>query len=129
MINCVLKHENKILVVKRSKENNIYPGLWNGVSGFLDDRKSLEEKVYEEIWEEAGIKKKNIISIKLGKIFDQEDKKFKKTWVVHPISIRVKTNEIKLDWEAQEYKWLDQKEIGKLKLMPGFRQVLENLPK
>lgn len=55
VINCVVKHQDKILLVKRSKELNLYPGYWNGISGFLDDQRSLTEKVEEEIKEELGI--------------------------------------------------------------------------
>ena len=101
VMNCVLKHKNKILVVQRSTKINFYPGYWNGVSGFLDDHKSLNEKVIDEIKEELGLPKSNIKRIRLGAIFDQEDSKHKKTWIVHPILVEVTTNRVKLDWEAQ----------------------------
>src|SRR3989344_4520417 len=57
VINCVLKHNNKFLVVERNKELNFYPGYWNGISGFLDDQRTLAEKVEGEIREELGIPK------------------------------------------------------------------------
>ena len=41
-INCVVKHADKILIVKRSLDMKFYPGWWNGLGGFLDDDKSLE---------------------------------------------------------------------------------------
>ena len=44
VINCVLKYKNKILLVQRSKELRLYPDYWNGISGFLDDDKSLNDK-------------------------------------------------------------------------------------
>jgi 8-oxo-dGTP pyrophosphatase MutT (NUDIX family) len=58
VINCVLRYKGKILVVQRSESLNFYPGYWNGISGFLDDQKSLKEKVLEELREELGISKK-----------------------------------------------------------------------
>lgn len=125
VINCVLEYNKKILLVKRNKSLNFYPNYWNGISGFLDDQKSLREKIISEIKEETGISKKNIKSIKLGKIFLQEEKKYKKTWIVHPVLVKVKTDKVKLDWEAQEYKWVKLKEAKKLKLMPGFLKVLD----
>ncbi|HTX86457.1 MAG TPA: NUDIX domain-containing protein, partial [Candidatus Nanoarchaeia archaeon] len=116
-----------ILVVQRSKELNFYPGYWNGISGFLDDQKSLEEKVTEELREELGLSETKIKKIKLGEIFDQEEPKYKKIWIVHPVLVEVKTDEIKLDWEAKDYKWFSIKEVKKLKLLPGFDRVLKNL--
>lgn len=125
VINCVLKYKGRILVVQRSEEIDFYPGYWNGVSGFLDDQRNLEQKVEDELREELGIKNKNIISIKLGKIFDQEEPKYKKTWIVHPVLVEVSTDNISLDWEAQNYRWLRMNEIKKLKLLPGFDKVLK----
>lgn len=129
VINCVLKHGNKILVVQRSKMLNFYPGYWTGISGFLDDQRSLEEKVVEELREEIKMPKTMIKSIKLGEIFDQDAPKYKKTWVVHPVLVEVKTDKIKLDWESADYQWTSLAETKKLKLLPGFDNVLKRLSK
>ncbi len=127
VINCVLRYGNKILVVQRSESLNFYPGYWNGVSGFLDDQRSLDEKVSDELREELGILKTKIKRIRLGEIFDQEELKYKKTWIVHPVLVEVKTDKVKLDWEARNYKWTTLREAKKLKLLPGFDKVLEKL--
>ncbi|MFA5107461.1 MAG: NUDIX domain-containing protein [Patescibacteria group bacterium] len=127
VINCVLKYKKKILVVQRSKNLRFYPGYWNGVSGFLDDHRSLLQKVTDELEEELGISKSGIKRIKLGEIFDQEEPRYNKTWIVHPILVEVKTDKIKLDWEARSYKWIYPREVKKLKLLPGFREVINNL--
>lgn len=124
VINCVVRHGRKILVVERSSGMRLYPNHWNGVSGFLDDKRSFDEKVQDEIGEELGLKKKDIRSIKMGKIFHQEAPKYKKTWIVHPVLVEVNTDQITLDWEAQQYRWLFPREARKLKLLPGFDQVL-----
>lgn len=124
VINCVVKYKNKILLVKRSKNLRLYPEYWNGISGFLDDKKSLEEKVYQELREELGLSKKNILSIRLGQIFDQEELKYNKTWVVHPVLVCVNTDKIKLDWEAENHQWITQNKTKMLKLLPGFDRVL-----
>lgn len=102
VVNCVLKYRDKILVVQRSKELHFYPGYWNGISGFLDDHRSFREKVADEIREELAIPKKNIKSIRLGEIFDQEEPRYKKTWIVHPVLVEVTTDKLKLDWEAKK---------------------------
>ncbi len=127
VINCVLKYKGKILVVQRSKDLSFYAGYWNGVSGFLDDQKSLKEKVQEELKEELGIPKGKIKTIRLGEIFDQEEKKYKKTWIVHPVLVEVATDKVTLDWEAKKYAWVTLDEVKKLKLMPGFDIVLEKV--
>lgn len=127
VINCVVKYQDKILVVQRSKELNFYPEYWNGISGFLDDSRSLEKKVKDELKEELGISRVKIKKIKLGEIFDEEAPGYKKTWIVHPVLAEVSTDKIKLDWEAQNYRWVTPKEAMGLKLVPGFDMVLEKL--
>ena len=127
VINCVVKYKDKILIVQRSSKLNFYPNYWNGISGFLDDKRTFEEKVRDELKEEAGIDKKNITSIHLGRIFHQDELKYKKTWIVHPVLVKVKTDKIKLDWEAQNYKWIKIKEAKNFNLLPGFDKVLKNL--
>lgn len=127
VINCVLKHKDKILVVQRSKKLNFYPGYWNGISGFLDDQKSLEQKISDELKEELGIQKFKIKRIMLGEIFDQEEPKYKKIWVVHPVFVTVTTDTVKLNWEGRNYRWVTLNEAKKLKLLPGFDKVLHML--
>ena len=127
VVNCVLKYKDKILLVQRNKSMKLYPEYWNGISGFLDDNKSLEEKVFEELKEEVGLVEKDVLSIKPGQVFDQDAPDYNKTWIVHPVLVNVKSDQIKLDWEAQNYKWLKLSEVKKLKLLPDFDEVLKVL--
>ncbi len=126
VINCVVSHKDTILLVQRNKDMHLYPGYWNGISGFLDDSKSLAEKVCEELQEEIGLDKKEVISIKLGQVFDQDAPKYGKTWIVHPVLVKVSTDKIKLDWEAQNYKWVKVKDIRKIDVLPGFDKIVES---
>jgi len=127
VINCVVEYKGRFLLVKRSESLRLYPGFWNGVSGFLDDSQGLEEKVREEIKEELGLEDKDILEIRPGQVFDQDEPEYKKTWIVHPVHVKVSTDRIALDWESSEYKWLRFEEINKFDLLPGFSLVLETL--
>jgi isopentenyldiphosphate isomerase len=129
VINCVVMCQGKMLLVERDPSLHFYPGYWNGISGFLDDKKDLKEKVMEELREELGIKREDIISIVSGEVFDQDEPKYKKTWIVHPVLVRVKTVHISLDWEARKYKWVKMSEAKKMKLLPGFDTVLQKVRK
>ena len=41
---CVVQFGKKILLVKRSAAMNVYPGFWNSVGGYLDDKKRFKKK-------------------------------------------------------------------------------------
>jgi len=127
VINCVIRHNGRILIVQRNQKMRLYPNFWNGISGFLDDDRSIEEKVKDELREELGIKVSDIVSIHRGPVFNQEEEKYSKTWIVHPILVDVKTDKIKLDWEAQNYKWIKVEDAKTFDLLPGFDKVLASL--
>lgn len=127
VINCVVQYQSKILIVQRSKELSYYPDHWNGVAGFLDDQKSVREKVEEELHEEIGLSREHILSVSYGEIFHQEAPEYTKTWIVHPVLVTVGVGSINFNWEASHYRWIHPQEARMLKLVPGFDRVLSNL--
>ena len=121
-----IKYKDKILILKRSNKVGIYQGKWNTVTGYLDEPKPLIEKIMEEIQEEIGINKDNILSYSLGDVFKFTDTKAKKTWIVHPAKVELKNNpEIKLDWEHTEYKWIKPEDLRKFDTVPNLNLSLK----
>jgi ADP-ribose pyrophosphatase YjhB (NUDIX family) len=125
VINCVLSFGDTVLLVRRSTTMRLYPGYWNGISGFLDDAKNLEEKVYEELSEELGLSPADIVSIKHCGVFNQEAAGIGKTWIVHAVRVEVKTIDVTLDWEASGHAWCTYPLAGDKELLPGFETVLK----
>ena len=127
VVNCVAKFGDKILVVQRSPHMRLYPGYWNGISGFLDDQKSVEDKVREELQDELGLGAEAITAIERGNVLVQEAEDYHKTWIVFPVLAEVNTDRLRLDWEATSHRWLTLAEARQLDLLPGFDKVLDVL--
>jgi isopentenyldiphosphate isomerase len=127
VINCVAQYDDKILIVRRSPHMRLYPNYWNGISGFLDDQKSIKEKVLQELNEEAGISAVAVKDIRRGQVLVQESEQYKKTWIIFPIAVSVDANVYTLDWEAQMAAWVTLEEAKKRLLLPGFEEVLDTL--
>lgn len=127
VVNCVVEFEGKLLLVKRNKNLRLYPGLWNGISGFLDDKKTIEEKVQEELGEELSVKQEHIQKISVGAVLTQEDTDYERTWLVFPVHVILSSDKYKLDGEASEAKWLTLAEARGKKLLPGFSEVLDTI--
>ncbi len=127
VMNSIVKFGDKILLLKRSKKLKFYPDCWSGVSGFLDDNKSVEEKAKEELKEEIGIGENDILSVKQGGMFQRIDADYNKKWLVHPVLVEVKTDKIRLNWEADDYRWVELEEIKNFELIPGFETLLGKL--
>lgn len=61
----ILNSKNQVLLAKRSKTENVYPGLWCIPGGKLENTDScLEEGLRREIREEIGIEISDIVLIK-----------------------------------------------------------------
>ena len=66
VINVVVKHKDKILLLKRSDKVSTYKGKWQTVAGYLDEVKPIKEKVLEELKEEIGVFDNDFKEVKYG---------------------------------------------------------------
>jgi 8-oxo-dGTP pyrophosphatase MutT (NUDIX family) len=125
VITCFVMYDGKILLLKRSDKVSTYKGIWNSVSGYIDDYNPLEEKAYIEIEEELGITKEMISEIRLGDSYEVNDTK---TWIVFPLlAILNKKPEIKIDWEHTEYKWINPEELLHYDIVKDLDKSLERV--
>lgn len=125
VINALVVHGGKILLVKRSDVLKFYPGYWHCIAGFLDDSQSIEDKTREELREELGLAAGDIASIERGvpRIFEAPE--YGKTYLTVPVLVHVKTDAFRLDWEASCAAWFAPAEAKKLNLIPGFIDILD----
>lgn len=125
IIHCIIKYNEKILLIQRGEKLD-HPFYWSGVSGFLDDQKSLKSKVKEELREEVGITSQQIKSIHLGEIFHRNAAEFKKKWIVHPVLVELHSNQIQLNpQECHDFRWVYLKDINKFRLLPGCKETIK----
>ena len=127
VINACIFNEGKLLLVQRSHGMRNYPGLWHCIGGFLDDKQSIEEKVVEELVEEAGITPDRILSMQRAAPVIREDEAYGKTWITVPVRVEVTGREFTLNWEAEDAKWIDPATAGDFELMPDFEEVLAEM--
>lgn len=50
----ILKDNDEFLVVKRSENDDLYPGAWEFPGGHLEDGETLKEGLKRELFEEIG---------------------------------------------------------------------------
>lgn len=125
---CFVKLQDEILILKRSDKVGVYRKRWNVVAGYLDEPKSIHEKALEEIEEELGVLRENVLRIKLGIPYEYFDKNIQKTWLIHPVLAELKRKpEIKLDWEHTNFKWINPKEITKYDLVSNLGESLKRV--
>ncbi|MBO4245733.1 MAG: NUDIX hydrolase [Bacilli bacterium] len=50
----ILKDDNELLIVKRSENDDLYPGAWEFPGGHLENGETLKEGLKRELFEEIG---------------------------------------------------------------------------
>lgn len=124
VINIIVAHGGKILLVQRDAGMRLYPGYWNGISGFLDDSQDIVAKVHEELREELGLIARHVTDVKQAPMFMQDAPEYHKTWLVVPVLAAVDNNEFQLNWEAQRAQWFTPAQAKQQRLLPGCETVL-----
>ena len=104
----ILKDKNLLLVVKRSENDDLYPGAWEFPGGHLEDNETLKEGLKRELEEEIGFTDEfNPISTHY-----YDEVKEKNGELVHDLEIDFIVNvdsskiNVKLSNEHCDYKWV-----------------------
>ena len=124
VLNAVVVCRGKVLLLQRSSGMRSYPNHWCGISGYLDDHRSVEDKACQEMLEEVGITADRIRSMQRGTVLLQEAPDYGNSWLVVPILVRVGDRRYRLDWESQAAGWFTMAEAMGLPLLPGFDAVI-----
>ncbi len=123
VITAFLRHQGKILLVKRSEKVGSYQGYWSAISGYLEDLTPLAQ-AQREIREETGLKSGDIQLIRYGKPLEVPSPKHHCCWVVHPFLFDIKDpHQIRLDWENSESSWIDPASIGTYVTVPMLQEA------
>ena len=127
VVNCSVVYEDEVLLAYRSKDVVAYPETWNGISGFIDELKPLEEIVRQELHEEMNIGTSDIERIVVRSKIIQIDADINREWHVFPALVVLKRKpELTTNWENKTAKWVRQDDVLGLDLMPGFAESYKN---
>jgi len=127
VITAILTKDGEILILKRGHRVSTYRGRWAGVSGYLEENETPLERAMKEIEEETGLKNNEIKLIREGEVMEFIDENNGRIWRVHPFLFEVKRKKIKIDWEHEEYRWIDVEDIDKYETVPGLKKVILTL--
>ena len=95
----------EFLLLKRTEEDKVYPGIWQMITGGVQDFETIRDGVMREITEETGIKPMAVYSIPRVNsfYFDYGD-----AICLSPVFLAIAGNkDVKLSEEHTEYKWVD----------------------
>ena len=128
IVTSFIKHNDQILILKRSEKVRSMKGLWSGVSGIIENNENPIDRAKIEIFEEVGIKEKEIRLVKkLEKMKIQSQQYKNHEWEIFPFLFETKNENIELNWENSEFKWILPKELKNYQTVPSLEKILLNL--
>ena len=127
IVHAIIKHKNKYLVTKRSKNENVYKEYWDIPGGLANQGETPREALIREVKEEVNLKIKPVKIIHEDSNLDKEkDMIFIR--LVYLTNVEDDFNNIKLDLlEHTEYKLITNiKELKEEKIVPFLKEILTN---
>ena len=123
VVTAFLRHQGKLLLVRRSRHVGSYQGRWSAISGYLEASDPLEQAL-REIQEETGLAGERCRLVATGKPIEVPDPALSVCWVVHPFLFEVEEpGDIRLDWENTEWRWVPPEELESLATVPALARA------
>lgn len=117
----IIKNKGKYLIAKRSNTKEFAPGVWEFISGFIEEKTPAEDTVLRELQEELNIPGKITKSFDAITTTSSEDK-----WIVIPYHVEVNTRYIKpKENEHSEIRWVTKEELINYTELLGIDSLLE----
>jgi 8-oxo-dGTP diphosphatase len=117
-IKAIVLKNNKVLVMRRSMEEDHAQGLWDTPGGAIDFAEDHKVCLLREVLEEAGIDIEIIKPLRVWSYFKNPD-----TQIIGVTMLcRYKSGEVKLSEEHTEFKWIDPEKILNMETTDGIRK-------
>lgn len=126
IVTSFLFKDGKVLLLKRSNKVGSFRGKWAGISGYIENENSLDAAL-REIKEETGVQSNQLKLLKKGTPFDINDPINGCIWSINSFLFLFDGSEIQIDWEHDEYEWINPYEIDNYETVTNLKKTLFDL--
>lgn len=118
-----LWHDSELCLLRRSQLVGSDAGLWHCVTGYLEPGASPEQQAQAELFEETGLSSDRLDTLVTGGSFvlAGDDGTL---WKVHIFHATVRSRTLSLNWEHDQYRWVDPAEVPAAHQVWWLRNVL-----
>jgi 8-oxo-dGTP diphosphatase len=132
VVTCFLQRRGKdvdeVLLLRRSGRVGTYRGRWAGVSGYVEEGITPLEQAYREMEEEVGLGRGAVRLLTEGEPLIVVDEAIDTRWTVHPFLFEmVQPDDVRLDWEHTESRWVRPEEVSGMDTVPGLAEALSRV--
>ena len=118
-----MKPEPEFLVLQRSDEEDIYPGLWQIVSGGIEPGEKAYEAAFREAKEETGLAPIALYNTPLTNTFYFYTTDSVNVSPVFAAEVN-SGDQVRLSKEHKDFKWLAEEEAVSLLVWPGQKSAI-----
>jgi dihydroneopterin triphosphate diphosphatase len=116
------KNGIEFLLLKRS-EDQLYPGLWQMVTGKIKEGEKAFQTALREIKEETELDPIQLwVAPTVNSFYEPRDEFI---CLIPVFAARVKSNKVKISSEHTEYKWVNKQTAQKLLAWEGQRKAVQ----
>ncbi|MFA4996157.1 MAG: NUDIX hydrolase [Patescibacteria group bacterium] len=120
----ILNNDGELLLVKRSLNSKVYPGLWSLVSGKVEWEEEVAEAVIREAKEETGL---DVEIVKfVGRYYDKKGRHPTKTMICLPHICKVIGGKLKAGSDVIGVKWFKLIKVKNMELAFDHKQMLQD---
>lgn len=123
VVACFLRYGEKICLLKRSAAVGSAPGRWHCVTGFLEPGVLPLDQAMTEIAEETGLDPDAVRLVDAPAPLRIERPAQGWVWVIYPFLFEAASPDLRLDWEHDEYRWIDPAELATSDCVGWIRDV------
>ena len=128
VVSCFIVHGNRLLLLRRSGKVGSYKGRWGVVAGHLEKGdEAIIDRAYAEIEEEASIPKHDLTLIKQAEPFYLDAPELGVRWHIHPFLFESRTDNVTLDWEHTDHRWICPETIDQFETVPNLKYAFSLL--
>ncbi len=121
----VIRHDGKILLLKRSALVGSFAHHWAACSGYIEAGETAEETSRKEIVEEIGIPPERLRLMARGESLVVE--RAAGRWEVHPFLYHSDTDAVELNWEHEAFAWVRPAAVAGYDTVPRLPELVAEL--
>jgi 8-oxo-dGTP diphosphatase len=121
----VIFNDNKVLIVQRNSNEDVFPNLWELPSGKKEVLETADDALIREIFEETGIKVKIIMPFDIFNYQIEKPDAIKDSTQINYLVKLENNSEVKLSSEHQKFAWINEAEVDDYNLSESTKNTIK----
>lgn len=126
-VNVFVKKDDKYLVLRRSVQKEVLPGLIHPIGGKIDENEEPLLAAQRELFEESGVTVTNIkLEAVVTEVLAEDDPKYKNNWLIFHFSGDYESGEV-TESDEGELIWMEKEELLAATMFPSIQTILPHI--